>query len=270
MALPPHPPEPDDSDDITIADEEWPVAEQYRVEPPPQSARGGRRHDRHPAGHRRRRGPSAASLPISGRGSCSRCSGSLLIVVLIPAGIWLAGRDDDESAASPPRGHRRHDNVRRRPRRRPRRLLPQPPFPSSPASRSRRRERCSSRKTFACAYDVSRRIAPSDEVLEQSPAPGERLSADTVVVLTVSRASAPEQVTVPRVEGLLTSEATSLLRQAGLDVEIRDHPLVTARGNGRQPESRAGRGGRSADDRRAGGSRPVRRRSRSRFHGSSA
>jgi len=58
-------------------------------------------------------------------------------------------------------------------------------------------------------------------VLEQSPASGARISADTVVVLTVSKASVPERVTVPSVEGLRASEATSLLRRAGLDLKLR-------------------------------------------------
>ena len=57
-------------------------------------------------------------------------------------------------------------------------------------------------------------------MLEQSPEPGARLSADTVVILAVSKTPVPERVTVPRVEGLLASEAASLLRQAGLGVEI--------------------------------------------------
>ena len=53
---------------------------------------------------------------------------------------------------------------------------------------------------------------PAGEVLEQSPEPGERISADTVVILTVSKASVPERVTVPRVEGLLDERGGVLAR----------------------------------------------------------
>ena len=61
------------------------------------------------------------------------------------------------------------------------------------------------------------------EVLRQQPEAGAPLAADEVVVLTVARA-APEvasEVIVPDVTGRTVSEATTILRGAGLRVEIR-------------------------------------------------
>ena len=218
MALPPHPHGPDDSDDVTVADEEWPVAEQYRVEPPPRPA--GEDHgtiviqqDDVP------QGPVRRFPPDLGPGLLLALLGVLLIAILIPAGIWLAGRDDDESAASPPAdtvGTTTTTTTQTNPT--------TPAASTVPELTGLTLEDARALLERENVRVRVRRISsngPVGEVLEQSPAPGARLSADTVVVLTVSRASVPERVTVPRVEGLLTSEATSLLRQAGLDVEIR-------------------------------------------------
>ena len=58
-------------------------------------------------------------------------------------------------------------------------------------------------------------------MLEQVPEPGARVGDDTVVVLTISKASTPEQVTVPSVEGLQQRDAVSTLEQAGLEVDVR-------------------------------------------------
>ena len=218
MALPPHPPEPDDSDDITIADEEWPVAEQYRVEPrsSPAAEDDGtivlQQHDV-------ARGPVRRFPPDLGPGLLLALLGILLIAVLVPAGIWLAGRDDNESAAAPPTdtvdtttGTTTTQTTATTPARNTIPELTGLTLEEARALLEQENVRVRVRR-----IDSS---SPVGEVLEQSPAPGERLTAGTLVVLTVARASAPERVTVARVEGLLTSEAASLLRQAGLDVEI--------------------------------------------------
>ncbi len=221
MALPPDPPEPDDGDDATIADEEWPVAEQYRVErrPLPATEDDGTiviQQDNVP------QRPVRRFPPDLGPGLLLALLGVLLIAVLVPAGIWLDGRDDDESAASPPT-----DTV---PTTTTTTTQTTPTTPTTPAATTVPELTgltIEAARALLEQEDVRVRVrridsdAPAGEVLEQSPAPGERLSADTVVVLTVSRAPVPERVTVPRVEGLLTSEATSLLRQAGLAVETR-------------------------------------------------
>jgi len=223
MALPPDPPEPDDSDDVTIADEEWPVAEQYRVEPRPRPQPAAEdddtiviQQDNVPQGTVRRFPPDL------GPGLLLALLGVLLIAVLVPAGIWLAGRDDDEPAASPPT-----DTVGTTTATTTTQTTQTSTSPAATTVPELTGLTLDEARALLERENVRVRVrridsdAPVGEVLEQSPASGERLSADTVVVLTVSRASVPERVTVPRVEGLLTSEATSLLRQAGLDVEIR-------------------------------------------------
>ena len=139
--------------------------------------------------------------------------------MLVPAGIWLAGREDDEADATPTTDTFDTTTTTSTTQT----TTTSPDASTVPEVTGLTLEEA---RALLEKQDVRarvRRIAsdgPAGEVLEQSPEPGERISADTVVILTVSKASVPEQVTVPRVEGLLTSEATSLLRQAGLDVEI--------------------------------------------------
>ncbi len=216
---PPYPPEPDDSDDVTIADDEWQVAEQYRVEPRTRPAAGDEgtiviQQDNVP------QGPVRRFPPDLGPGLLLALLGVLLIVVLVPAGIWLAGRDDDESAPTPTT-----DTVDTTTATTTTQRTPTTPAASTvPELTGLTLEEARALLQQENLVVRIRRIAsegPAGEVLEQSPEPGARISADTVVVLTVSKASIPERVKVPSVEGLLTSEAASLLRQAGLDVELR-------------------------------------------------
>ena len=215
--MPPLPPEHDDRDDVTIADEEWPVAEQYRVQPRSR-----------PVGRRQHGGDSAGSRPASRPPLPARSrAGALARGARDPA--HRRARSDGDLARRAGRRrvgcdahdrHSRHDHVVDHdddsdddvPRR---------------EHRSRGHRSDARRGTSAArASDVQVRVrrvssrGPAGEVLEQSPEPGARLSADTVVILAVSKTPVPERVTVPRVEGLLTSEAASLLRQAGLGVEI--------------------------------------------------
>ena len=184
-------------------------------------------------------GPSAASRPISGRGSCSRCSGSCSSSCSFPTGIWLAGRDDDESAATPTTGtldtttssthdDDSDDDVPRREHR----------------SRGHRPDaRRGTSAARASNVQVRVRRVPSEDLRAKCsssrPAPGARLSADTVVILTVSKTPVPERVTVPRVEGLLDERGGVLAAPSGARRGDRDRPLLAARGNGRQPDVRS-------------------------------
>ena len=217
MALPPHPPEPDDGDDVTIADDEWPVAEQYRVEPGPRPAAEDDgtiviQHDKV------REGPVRRFPPDLGPGLLLALLGVVLIVVLIPAGIWLAGRDDVDADTTPTTGTLDSTTATT--------TQTTPTTPTATAVPELTGLTFVEARALLEQQSVRmrvRRIAsdgPAGEVVAQSPEPGARISADTVVILTVSKAPVPERVTVPGVEGLLTSEATSRLRQAGLDVEI--------------------------------------------------
>ncbi len=221
MATPPHPPGPDDSDDVTIAEEDWPIAEQYRVDPrrrTPAEDEGTIviQQDNAP------RGPVRRFPPDIGPGLLLALLGVLLIVVLVPAGIWLAGRDDDESAASPTTDTLDTTTTTTTPT-----TSTTATTPAARAVPELTGLTLEEARALLERENVRVRVrripsnGPPHEVLEQAPAPGARISADTVVVLTVSKASLPERVRVPGVEGLLTSEAASLLRQAGLDVEIR-------------------------------------------------
>jgi len=220
MAQPPYPPEPDDTDDATVADEEWPVAEQYRVQPrsrPPEDDDGTIviHHDTAP------QGPVRRFPPDLGPGLLLALLGILLIVVLVPAGIWLAGRDDDESAATPTTGTLETTTSSTTTT-----TTPTTTSPDASTVPEVTGLTLDEARALLAASNVRARVrrvssnGPAGEVLEQSPEPGARLTADTVVILTVSKAPVPERVTVPPVDGLLASEAASLLRQAGLDVEI--------------------------------------------------
>ncbi len=164
-------------------------------------------------------GPVRRFPPDLGPGLLLALLGILLIVVLVPAGIWLAGRDDDDADASATTGT--FDATTSTTTTQSTTTSPDASTVSDVTGLTLEEARALLEK-----QDVRVRVrripseGPAGEVLEQSPGPGEQISADTVVILTVSKASVPERVTVPRVEGLLTREAASLLRQARLDVEI--------------------------------------------------
>ena len=216
MAQPPYPPESDDTDDATIADEEWPVAEQYRVQPrsrPPEEDDGTIviHQDTAP------QGPVRRFPPDLGPGLLLALLGILLIVVLVPAGIWLAGRDDDESDAAPTTSSldttTRSTGTQTTTTAPPPRTVPELTGLSFEEARALLQPtNVSVVRVFSLESD-----APVGEVVEQSPASGARILPDTVVVLTV----APKRVTVPSVEGLQRSEAVSILRQAGLGARVR-------------------------------------------------
>jgi serine/threonine-protein kinase len=205
------PRQPDD-DEVTLADDEWPVAEQYRVEPPPEGPVADDRAvviAQGTAGQEPvRRFPPDLSL-----GLLLGLIGALLVLVLIPAGLWLAGRDTDEPEAAPTT-----DTLETTPT----------TTGSTPTARTvPRLTGLRLEEARALLEDTRVRVrrvssdAPVGTVLEQAPAAGTRISPDLVVVLTVAKAAAPEQVEVPDVEGLSAGEATAILRQAGLELTLR-------------------------------------------------
>src|SRR5687767_5859157 len=86
------------AEETTLADEEWPVAEQYRVEPSEQRVEDGtvvieqvQPSDPTPV----RRFP-----PEFGPGALAVLLGVLLLLLLIPAGLWLAARADGDPEAT--------------------------------------------------------------------------------------------------------------------------------------------------------------------------
>ena len=218
MASGPH--EPEHDDDVTIADEEWPVAEQYRVEPRPEApieddATIVLRQDAAP------QEPVRRFPPDIGSGLLLALLGVLLLLVLIPGGIWLAGRDTDDPAAAPITDTTGTTTTT---------TTTTEPTPTTPAARAvpdltgRTLEEARALLEQENVRVRVRRFSsdePLGRVLEQSPAAGTRLTSDTVVVLTVAARSAPERVTVPSVEGLQVGEATPILRRAGLQLQVR-------------------------------------------------
>jgi beta-lactam-binding protein with PASTA domain len=206
---------PDDAPDTsaeeaTLADEEWPVAEQYRVEPSKQPDDDGtvvvqqvQPSEQTPV----RRFP-----PDLGPGLLAALLGVLLLVLLIPAGFWLAGRSDDDPEASP--GTQTRDTTT------------QPTTTEPPATAVAKTVPDVMGRTLPEARELLenaklrsrfRRVdsdRPRNEVVSQSPKAGAEAEPRSVVVLTVSGGGA--QVTVPDVEGMSASEATAALREAAL------------------------------------------------------
>lgn len=217
MASGPH--EPENDDDVTLADDEWPVAEQYRVEPRPEApveddATIVVQQDTAPPE------PIRRFPPDLGPGLLLALAAVLLLLVLIPAGIWLAGRDTDEPDGAPITDT---DTVGTT-------TPTTESTPTTPAARTVPELTGRTLKEARALLEqenvrVRVRSVPSDgpvgEVLEQSPAAGTRISSDTVALLTVAARSTPERVTVPSVEGLQAAEATSILRRAGLQLQLR-------------------------------------------------
>jgi beta-lactam-binding protein with PASTA domain len=207
---------PESDEDATLSDDEWPVAEQYRVEAPSETTVKDDSavviQQESPPQAEVRRFP-----PDVGPGLLLALLGVLLILALIPAGIWLAGQEDDESGASATTGIETTTATT-------------PTTPTTPAARTVPELTGLTLEEARELLDKEnvrvrvRRIASngqSGEVLGQSPEPGARIAADTVVLLTVSRGATPERVTVPNVEGLPENEAVSILRQAGLEPDVR-------------------------------------------------
>lgn len=214
MASGPRQPEHDD-EESTLADEEWPVAEQYRVESQPRT----------PAEHDdaiviqqgvASEPPVRRFPPDIGPGLVLALLGVLLIVLLVPAGIWLAGRDDDDAVASPTTASL--DTA-------PPTTTPETPADgTAPDVTGLTLAEARARLEQEGVQVRFRRIEsdePVDRVLKQVPEPGARMQADTVVVLTVSGAAVPKQVTIPSVEGLQERDALSMLERAGLEVDVR-------------------------------------------------
>ena len=213
------PRQPEHDDDVTLADEEWPVAEQYRVEPRAPAQTPVEHDDAIVIQQDLTPEPPIRRFPPRiGPGLLLALLGVLLIVLLVPAGIWLAGRDDDEPDAAPTTTDTLGTETT------PTTTAEAPTEDSVPDVTGLTLEEARSLLEQQSVRLRIRRVAsdgPASRVLLQVPGPGARMSDDTVVVLTVSRAAAPEQVSVPSVEGLQQRDAVSTLEQAGLEVDVR-------------------------------------------------
>ena len=202
------------TDETTLADEEWPVAEHYRVEPPPTTVEDDATiilRQGAPAPQ----GPIRRFPPEFGRGALAAMLVVLLALLLIPAGIWLASNDDAEatSATTTPE------------------TTTPPATTSAPETTTATTLPDVSGQALAEArglleradYRVRFRRVPSerprDEVLGQVPEGGSEVASGSVVVLTVS--GVPERIAVPDVEGTRAGEAIDALREVGLEARTR-------------------------------------------------
>jgi beta-lactam-binding protein with PASTA domain len=202
------------AEETTLADGEWPVAEQYRVEPSEKPVEDGtvvieqqvRPDD--PAPFRR-------FPPDLGPGLLAALLAVLLLLLLIPAGLWLAGRSDDDPQASAGTE-----------------TLPttttEPPATTTPAATTvpdvTGRTVTQARELLEDAKLRSRvrRVdsdRPPNEVVTQNPEAGTEGKPGSIVVLTVT--GAPARILVPDIEGTPAGEATATLLDAGLKVRTR-------------------------------------------------
>lgn len=206
---------PDTADDRTLpGDDGWPAPpEQYRVQAAPEAPVEEVHGDTMVV---QSAPPAEAAPPVRrfppdlGPGLLAALVGVLLVAFLIPAGIWLAQRDDDAGSTTDPSTQP---------------TAPTTPLPAArtvpdvvglplPEARAQLRE---------AGLDVRvRRVAseqPRDEVLGQQPAADADAPQNGVVVITVS--DGPSEIVLPRVEGLALEEATRTIEDAGLRVEVR-------------------------------------------------
>lgn len=232
-------------EETTLSGEEWPVAEQYRVKaPPPRPAEpedAGRLvlQQDEPARGPLVEDPRARRFPPNlGPGLLL----TLIAVLLIPAGIWLATtlRDDSDASSTTdtttaPVGSTTESTETTTPTT-PAATKTVADVTGSTLSEARSRlEQADLRVRF-------RRIAsdrPSGEILQQTPPPGSRVPPDSIVVLVVS--GGPERISVPRVIGLTADEAADILRDAGLEPETRSVRSTEREGTvvGQAPEAGA-------------------------------
>jgi beta-lactam-binding protein with PASTA domain len=213
----------DTSEERTLADEEWPVAEQYRVEPVAEPA-GEPLEDDGTVVVRQEQPAEPAPVirrfpPDLGPGLLAALIGVLLLLLLIPGGLWLAGRFDDDSQAS---GDSEAPVTPTAPTTTepPRTTAPSaPPVPDVTGLRlpeARELLESANLRARVSRVDSDR---PPNEVVSQDPAAGADPEPRSKVLLVVSGATG--RVVVPDVEGEPAGEATASLLDADLRVRTR-------------------------------------------------
>ena len=223
------------ADEATLADEEWPVAEQYRVErpeqPPEQPVDDGTVVIQQV--------PSSEPTPVRrfppdlGPGLLAALLGVLLLLLLIPAGLWLAARSDDDTEAT---AGTETLGTTTQPT-----TTTEPPPTTVPAATTvpdvTGRTLPQARELLENAELRSRfrRVdsdRPPNEVVSQSPRAGAEAEPRSFVALTVS--GGPARIAVPDVRGMSANEATSALREAGLRSRRRGRSSSRARPRARR------------------------------------
>ena len=178
---------PDDTtEETTLSDEEWPVAEQYRVEPHGQPAEQGTivltRQDAADA-------PTARRFPPDlGPGLLAALAGVLLAVLLVPAGFWVASRGEEQAGAS--NEPTRPTDATQAESAPTSTTTPAPAGVEIPDVTGRRLADARAALEEAELDVRFRRVEserPRDEVIEQEPTGGGRAEAGSVVFLTLSQ-----------------------------------------------------------------------------------
>ena len=200
------------AEESTVSDEEWPIAEQYRVETPAAPADEGEAvvlsQDAVAEPTPVRRFP-----PDLGRGVAAGLAGVLLLLLLIPAGIWLASRSDSEPTAAavdagstPPPTTTEQQAPSTAPTTT---TVPDATGRTLPQARE-----LLERAGFRVRFERVASERPPNEVVRQAPENGTEAQPRAIVVLTVS--GGPDRIAVPDVEGISASAAADALRDAGL------------------------------------------------------
>jgi beta-lactam-binding protein with PASTA domain len=218
------------AEETTLADEEWPVAEQYRVEPAEQPVEDGTVVvEQLPPEPDEPATPIRRFPPEVGPGLVATLVAVLLLLLLIPGGFWLATRTDDapEAAAGPEPTLGTMTGP----------TTTEAPATTAPAAKTvpevEGRPLAEARELLEKAELTARfrRVdsdRPANEVLSQSPEGGSDAQAGSVVVLTVSGGAA--RIAVPEVEGLTAGEAKAALREAGLRFRTSSVPSDEVKG----------------------------------------
>jgi beta-lactam-binding protein with PASTA domain len=217
-------------DEITQADEEWPVAEFYRVEPDEDI-----RSATHKSSDTIIAIPSGPAIVARRRSSLPVGSGFLLVIAGAIGAILLAAiavnllQDGDEDATAAARAPvptmSSSSPV----------ASPSTPSTSTPSSATALMDlkgmSLQEARPLLEKAELHMRVRhlesdrPRGEILNQSPAAGAEVQKYRLVVLVVSSGAparvASESASVPGVVGLAGSEAVAALRNAGFDVRIR-------------------------------------------------
>jgi beta-lactam-binding protein with PASTA domain len=205
------------AEESTVSDEDWPIAEQYRVEPPVAladdvatvvvSQDAGAR----PA-------PVRRFPPDLGRGVAAGLVGVLLLVLLIPAGIWLAARSDSEPTAAAVDGGSTQPPTTTE-QQAPATALSSKTVPDATGRLLPQARDLVEGAGFRVRFERVASERPRDEVIRQAPESGAEVEPRSIVVLTIS--GGPDRIAVPDVEGMSASAAAGVLRDAGLDSSTR-------------------------------------------------
>jgi serine/threonine-protein kinase len=204
----------DGSDEVTLADDDgWRIPAQYDVEPQPSEADETVLIQNAPTETPdRRRFP-----PDPTPGLLAILAGALLLLLLAPAGLWLASRDDDATAADPvTTGPTTGPTTDTQTTTAPSATTTVPQVTGLQVSEARELLTADGFEVRVRRTDSDR---PQNEVLSQAPAADSDAERGSVVVLTVSEGE--ETVAVPDVEGSSAREAVATIRDAGLRARTR-------------------------------------------------